>query len=130
MNIAPAVYNILRNVTAITDIVADRIYPDVLPEQQAYPALVHYVEGMEKVAYTGGTVDTYKITLQIDIYFDVYANGKSLAESIKDTLHNYSGAPGGVNVKACYFQNEANNNFIEETKTYIITQTYLFTTYE
>lgn len=130
MNISPAIYQILRNVTAITDIVGDRIYPDILPEQESYPALVHYVENQDRLAYTGGTVDTYKINLQVDIYFDVYANGKTLADSIKDTLDQYTGTIGGVNIKSGYFTAESSNNFIEETKTYVITQSFLFTTYE
>ena len=130
MNIAPAIYQILRNTAAITTIVADRIYPDILPQEEPYPALVHYTEAKDRLAYTGGTVDTYKINLQIDIYFEVYANGKSLAESIRGALDKYTGTIGGVNIRSCYFTSETNNNFIEETKTYLITQSFLFTTYE
>jgi len=130
MNIAPAIYQILRNTAAITTIVADRIYPDILPQEEGYPALVHYTESKDSLAYTGGTVDTYKINVQIDIYFEVYANGKSLADSIRAALDKYTGTIGGVNIKSCYFSSETNNNFIEETKTYLITQSFLFTTYE
>lgn len=126
MNVSPAVYNILRGVTAITDLVSDRIYPDTLPQKQPYPAIVHYVENVDKTTYTGGATTNYKITVNLDIFFQVYANGKTLAEEVKNAIEGYRGTVGGVQVQLAFFQSQTDANYVQETETHVITQSYLF----
>lgn len=126
MNIAPAVYNLLSNDATVSGLVGSKIYPDQIPQQVAYPAIVHYKTDVNKVAVKTAPTINYRITLQIDIYCDTYGAGETIADAVKAVLDEYSGTVESINIQKAVLNNQADENFIEEQKTYVTTQNYLF----
>lgn len=126
MNIAPAVYDLLRNDATVASFVGTRIYPDQIPQEASYPAIVHYKTEVDKLAVKSAPTTNYTITLQIDVYCDTFGEGEDIADAIKEVLDEYSGTTQSINIQSCYFNSQADENFIEQQETYVTTQSYLF----
>lgn len=126
MNIAPAVFEILKNDATITDIVGTRIYPDQVPQGAPYPALVHYKTEVEQTVIKSAPTKNYKIRWQIDIYSEKYGQSATLAAAIKDLLDEYSGTVKNINIQACYFQSQSDDTFIEQLEAYATQMSFLF----
>ena len=127
MNIAPAVYDLLKNDATISGIVSTRIYPDQIPQNVPYPALVHYKTDVEQNAVkSGGPTKNYKVRWQVDIYTAEYGQSATLAEAIKNLLDEYSGTVQGINIQACYFQGQNDDTFIEQLEAYATQISFLF----
>ena len=43
MTVGKAIYNILSNTTAVTDIVSTKIYPEIAPQNESQPYIVYSV---------------------------------------------------------------------------------------
>jgi len=126
MNIAPAVFELLRNDTSITDVVSERIYPDQIPQNVPYPALVHYKTDVEISTVKGAPTTNYKIRWQIDIYSEKYGESADLAENIKSLLNEYRGTVASTNIQGCYFQSQSDDTFIEQLESYATQMSFLF----
>ena len=126
MNIAPAVYDLLKNDATVAGYVATRIYPDQIPQEAVYPAIVHYKTEVSELAVISAPTTNYRITLQIDVYCDTYGEGEAIASAIKAVLHDYSGTVQSIAISKCYFNSQSDENFISELKTFVTTQSYLF----
>lgn len=126
MNIAPAVYDLLSNDVTISGIVSSRIYPDQVPQNAPYPALVHYKTDVEQNAIKSGPTENYKIRWQVDIYSGQYGESADLAAAIKAKLDKYSGTVQGISIQSCYFQSQSDDTFIEELEAYATQLSFLF----
>ena len=126
MNIAPAVFEILKNDATITGIVGTRIYPDQVPQGVPYPALVHYKTEVEQTVIKSAPTKNYKIRWQIDIYSEKYGQSATLAAAIKGLLDEYSGTVKSINIQACYFQSQSDDTFIEQLEAYATQMSFLF----
>lgn len=126
MNIAPAVYDLLRNDATVSGIVGTRIYPDQVPQNAPYPALVHYKTDVEQAAFKSGPTTNYKIRWQVDVYSEKYGQSADLAAAIKNVLDLYSGTVQSINIQKCYFQSQSDDTFIEELEAYATQISFLF----
>lgn len=126
MNIAPAIFELLRTDTTVKGLVADRIYPDQIPQDVVYPAIVHFKTEADELTHKGGTRTTHKIELQIEIYCEKYGETEDIAAAVKAALENYNGTVKGIDIQSCYFNSQSNENFLTEMEAHVIAQSYLF----
>lgn len=126
MNIAPAVYDLLRNDATVAGYVGTRIYPDQIPQEAAYPAIVHFKTEVETLAVKSAPTTNHRISLQIEVFCDTFGEGENIADAIRSVLDGYSGISAGINIVSCYFNSQNDENFIPDQKTYVTTASYLF----
>lgn len=90
------IYSLLSNSVPVSALVSSRIYPIMLPQNAAYPAISYQVseDGAES-SYDGqGTFQ--RVSVEIDAWSDTHAGMLTLADEITNTLKNYSGTNSGV----------------------------------
>lgn len=79
-----AIYNLLRNTPAITDIVSDRVHLGILPKQPVYPCVRLYVSGSSAVQSADGTNALNSKRISFDCYCPYLQYVK--AHALSDTL--------------------------------------------
>lgn len=126
MNIAPAVFDLLRNDATIQGIVGDRIYPDQIPQNVPYPALVHYKQSVERTAFKDSPTVNYKVRYQVDVYAAKFSEAETLAQAVETKLHGYSGTVKGINIQNCYYQDKSDDSFVEELQAHAVQVSFLF----
>ena len=97
MEFNTALYNYLSGYAGIAALVSTRIYPDTLPQNPTYPAIVYEQSGEEEVE----TLHTPTQNLIAPIYqFDLMGSSRASADAVAKQLRlafkNYSGTMGGV----------------------------------
>lgn len=126
MNIAPAVFDLLRNDSTIAGIVQGRIYPDQVPQNVPYPAIVHYKEDVERTAIKNAPTINYKVRYKVEVYSEKYGDGEVLAQAIEDVLADYSGTVKGINIQRCYYVNKTDDAYIEDLGAHTVQVSFLF----
>jgi len=81
-----------------------RIYPALMPQDCAMPALVYLVvtENDEQLLF--GDVSHIRYLVQIDVYAKSYGAGKQLKNEVKNALYSFKYYPIGLNVSESYEQ--------------------------
>ena len=105
MTIEEALSAYLNSKTELIDIVGDRIYPIVLPQNPTYPALTYFkVSGLAlhdaDIAYP---------RFQLSSWGEDYADVKTLAAAVKEVMQRFKGimgGTGGVKVSQVVYENE------------------------
>ena len=122
MTIEEALSAYLNSKTEITNIVGDRIYPIVLPQNPTYPALTYF-----KVSGPAWhDVDIAYPRFQLSSWGEDYADVKVLAGAVKEVMQRFKGIMGGaqgVKVSQVVYENEL-DLFDPETGTYHIPADY------
>lgn len=126
MNVAPAIFEILRNDETISGIVKSRIYPDQVPQNVPYPALVHYKTDVEKSTVKSADTENYKVRWQIDVYTAKYGEAATLSQAIIDLLDEYRGTVKNINIQGVYFQSQSDDTFIQELEAFATQMSFLF----
>lgn len=103
MSAESSLYAILSTAAGVTALVGARIYPDVVPDQQAVPYI-----GYERVASTpAATLDGHVLAERVDIVIACWANTRVQASQIADAVRvaldlpdwRYAGAGTEVDVE-------------------------------
>ena len=105
MTIEEALHEYLSGRTEITDLVGNRIYPIVLPQGPAYPALT-YIKISGPVLHD---VDIAYPRFQLSSWGEEYSDVKQLAAAVKEVLQRFKGVMGsapGIKVSQVVFENE------------------------
>jgi len=86
----------LSNNVSVSALVSDKIYPMVLPQNFAMPAIVYRNNGIEKRSNYDTTSEAFTQTnLTIDAIADTYTQVKAVSQAIFDALHNFRGTQSG-----------------------------------
>jgi hypothetical protein len=99
-------YSYLISKTAITALVATRIYPLIAPEGAAYPFLIYQRISTQHEHNMAGSSGLATATVQLDAYSDTYAEAKSIGNAIRTALDGYRGSMGGTFVSRCHIGDE------------------------
>lgn len=95
----------LKSKTAITNVIGDRIFPQVAPQGTAEPYLVFArisgASGHHMTAADGVQQTRY----QFDAY-GRYSQVKEVGEALRQSLDGYRGAIGGEHVQTCHLMDE------------------------
>lgn len=88
--IEQGIYSLLANDATIKSLVANRIYPVLLPTNVAYPAISYQDISASSGATMDGSGERMK-RIQFSIWSKAYADGKAVQAAIRNLLDGYSG---------------------------------------
>lgn len=104
MNVGRAIYNILKNNTAVNSMVGTNISPNRMRQTTAFPFIVYDVvtDEPESQKESVATLDSY--TVMVSCYASTYSESNRLGHYVRTAMDRVSGAYGGVQIQAIDFQ--------------------------
>jgi len=111
------VYALLAASTAVGALAADRIYPQVAPQQTATLPYMTYnrIDGihMHNMSGPSGLVN---VRMQIDYYASTYSGASALADAARNVLDGYTGSvtvgSTSIDIKQCHLISD-NSDFVQ-----------------
>jgi len=101
--IEEALYSRLKTDTPITALVSNRIYPNILPQNVAYPAISYMrVTGPRIHSHSGSSGLAHPL-FQVDQWATTYSGVKDLAEKVRLRLQGFSGTVVTVVINGILF---------------------------
>jgi len=106
MIVGKAIYNILTNVTAVTDIVGTKIYPEIAPQNESQPYIVYSVvsNSPTDTKEENGNVD--EATIEVYCFNTKYSTAIDLGVAVRAALERKNGTFGGVKIQSINYTNE------------------------
>ena len=126
MDLREALYNELAATTALTALVADRIYPGESAREAAYPYIV--LTQIDDTRSHALNIDSpvRDVFYQVSTFAENYDDAKQVAAQVDAALTDFKGllgGGGGITVERIFFEGE--QEFKEpESKTWHIPQDY------
>ena len=117
MSIEQGLYAHLSSHAGLTALVGDRIYPLVLPQKVALPAVVYQRISLWQT-YTHNGASLARPRFQNTCVGRTYAEAHDVAAQVRDALSGYRGMMGSVAVEAAFIDNER-EDYEPETDSYI-----------
>lgn len=123
-NPGTAIYNLLKDDSAVGAIIGDKIYPGIIPENTAYPA-VRYTELVQTYDQSkDGPIETGNHIFEVHIFSYEYAQVHRIATAIKSALNWYSGTVNGVVIERIWRDEQSDEAYQDEKGIFQITQEY------
>jgi hypothetical protein len=101
--IGKAVYHILSNATAVTDLVGDRILRGRAKQGTAHPYVVFSNATTDPVESKDDAQTQDDHIVEVLIFDQDYNKTEAVASAVREALHDYSGDANGVDVVECRF---------------------------
>jgi hypothetical protein len=86
-----AVFAVLAANAAVAAIVADRVYPTVLPQSAEVPAIVYTRVSADHTHTLGGASSLASGRVQVNCWADSYAEAAELARAVRLAVQGYRG---------------------------------------
>jgi hypothetical protein len=119
-----AIYHILTNATAVTDIVGSQIFPDMATQQAFYPFIVYEVSGTIPTDTKDGPSKLDEVSINVMCYSNSYAQAQELASKVRIALDRTKGTFAGVEIQSIQFTNQFSTAMSFEKKVYVLEQNY------
>ena len=100
MRIEEAVYSHLINNPAVAGIIAQRIYPLLLPQKCPLPAVAYTLVSMDRTPALQKDTGFVRAVLQFSSYAKTYEESVATAMVIKEAVQDFSGYMAGLTVMA------------------------------
>jgi hypothetical protein len=106
MDILESIYKYLRLNNKLTNIVGDNIFPQLIPQGKALPAVVyspvrcHYDSALQKD--TGFS----RLMVQFNCYDETFVKARKLGKVIKKVFRNYRGDMFGSDIQAVFIRSD------------------------
>jgi len=121
--IEEAVYSALTGNATLTGLISTRIYPLVLPQEVALPAVTFFRVSNLHNHGMGGDIDLMETRLQVSILADSVSRMRTVTDAVRGVLSRWKGTYGGVIVQDSLLDNEM-DDFEPETSVYQCVQDY------
>ncbi len=95
MNYEQALVTKLEATTAITNLVGTRMYPNIIPQEVALPALAYQRISGDRSQFHDGSTFWKTARVQITVRAATYASAKEVIHAVETTLAGFSGVMGG-----------------------------------
>lgn len=122
MTLEEGLYAYLKDVANLKALIADRLYPGVMPQAGATPAVVYTRVSSVREHTMGDDPGLASPRVQLSCYAQTYAGAKSVAAEVRRALQNQRdvtwGGVGGVKVHAVLVENEADMPWEPDTRLY------------
>lgn len=82
---------VLRNDAGVAALVANRIYPNIVPQRATFPVVVYNQINAVRTSVMGEDTGTVDSTWQIDVYAQSYQGARELATAVRKALQRYRG---------------------------------------
>ena len=106
MDILIGLYNHLSNDEKIKKIVGNKIYPVILPQNIALPAIVYSSVLANYDSALQGDTGFIRQTIQIVSHAKTYKEARELSRLIKKRIQNLYGNMGGVFIEAVFIKTD------------------------
>ena len=123
--IGAAIYGILSTANGVTSICSTRIYPDVAPQNAAYPFAIYNIEGADPSDTKDGASKLDAVTFTVMSLADSYDTANNLAAAIRAALD--AKAPGtysGIVLQSIRFSDQRSGTVDVDKHIYIVEQEY------
>ena len=120
MNLEDAIYSQLVGDATIGAAVGTRVFPDVIPEDAALPAIAYQRISTPRLYSMSGPSGLAWPRFQFTMKATLYATAQALANALRASLSDYKGVMGGgagVRVDAIFIENET-EDWDESPRTY------------
>lgn len=100
MNIGQQIYTRLTTFTTVSNLLATRVYANVLPDSPTYPAACY--QQISEAEPVQGDLPSFDVRYQIDCYGRLYLDASALADAVQVALHDWgslAGSPAIINVR-------------------------------
>lgn len=115
--------SILTNSNPVGSIIADRVFPGIIPEGTTLPACAFVTTNNEPTGTKSGPSTLDFVTVDFDIISKRYSEVDSAGEAIRNALENYA---GGTNIYRISIRDEA-EYFDQKNRLYRLNQEYYIT---
>ena len=105
-DISEALINVLSADSRIEELVGDRIYPMILPEDCSLPAIVYTPIYCDYDTVLGGDSGYVKQTVQIVCHDRTYKRARKLSRIVKDIIQDTHGDMGGLYIEAVFIKTD------------------------
>ena len=109
MNIEEALYSCLTSDAGVAALVSTRIYPNVVPQDIALPAVAYQRISTTRVMAHDGPTGVANARFQFTVSASTYSSARNVANAIRTALDGFSGLMGGqsgVKVEAVFVEND------------------------
>lgn len=118
----------LTAATAVSSLVASRIYPVLAPASAPLPLVTWRRTAIQREQTLGGPMGMPRVTVEFSIYATTYENAREIADAMRAVLDGYGGVSGTTQVNQTSLENET-DDFVtlagaDLPPVYQITQTY------
>lgn len=104
--IEPAIYNLLKDNTAVAAIVSTRIYPDYVPQNALIPAITYQQLSGTRDHTLTDSVDMVPSSWQLNCWEENMPDARSLANAVRVALDNYSGTKSSTVIQCIHLDDE------------------------
>jgi hypothetical protein len=87
--IAEAVVEHLLSLDAITDLIDERLYPNVAPQDAAKPTLVYQIVDTQHISSRSGSSNLARTLFQFTCEDETYSGAKALALAVRQAWEDY-----------------------------------------
>ncbi|MDD5359490.1 MAG: DUF3168 domain-containing protein [Sulfurovaceae bacterium] len=87
-------------------ILAERIYPQLMPQGCVKPALVYTIVNSSDNQGLEGCVSSENTRVQIDVYANNYLEAKTIKNEVKAALYSFSSIPYAMNSRDGAYEEE------------------------
>jgi len=105
--IEKAIYSILTNDTDVKALVVKRVYPLIVAQGVAMPAITYQQIGGPRYHTTSGPIGMANTLYQINCWAESYDDMKDLSEKTRKALDGYSGTSASVVIDVIQMQDES-----------------------
>ena len=113
MSLESALFTLITTNDPVAAVMGTRLYPDVIPQDQAMPA-GHYrtVTNRPATAHSGAAGVEFS-TVRFSIFAPLRADAIALRELIKPVVNGYKGTAGGETLDAVFYREGVNTFDVE-----------------
>jgi len=125
--IATAIFAKLSGITAVTNLIGLKIYPQQAPADAAYPLVTfsQVTDGSKETRGVSGPASLFRTLQQVDIYSRDRANADAIANAIRQGIDGAINETwGGMAIRAVIFDYQLDADFEPDPNLYRIIQQY------
>jgi len=104
-DVMQAVQDHLAADAGVSALVSTRIYPQILPQNPTYPALIYQQITESPEPAMGSDTGLVAITVQVDSYATTYSGAKALAAAVRSALNRHRGTVSTVDIADVFLEN-------------------------
>ena len=96
--VANAVYSLLAGDAAVSALVGTRVYPNVAPQNTAYPHIVYQLINVSHIEVLAGSFGNARSLVQVSCRSHDYDEARDLAEKCRLVLQGYAGTAASIEI--------------------------------
>jgi hypothetical protein len=113
MSLEASLFTFLTDAASVAAFVGTRVFPGVIPQGAAQPAIVYAKRGRNRQQLFCGTDGLKRTRVDIDCYATSYRQSVLLANAVTAVLEDFSGTMGTTRVPRIFLESETDLSDLE-----------------